>query len=133
MHHHGLLLTAVLSSCLAPPAVCSFLITNTDYSFMGISTQKLALVVAILMSALGGILLTALLHGEVRAGWSYEQASPGLLQDAMQWRVCAVGKVGCGVLMAIILPSTHLCRSWRCWAPASSTGSCSPCSSTCSR
>lgn len=38
---------------------------------MGISTQKLALVVAILMSAIGGILLTALLHGEVRKGAEY--------------------------------------------------------------
>ena len=52
-----------------PPClpVCSFLITNTDYSFIGITTQKLGLLVAILMSALGGILLTALLHGELLA------------------------------------------------------------------
>lgn len=47
------------------PTSRSFLVTNTDYSFIGINTQRLALVVAILMSALGGILLTALLHGEI--------------------------------------------------------------------
>ena len=41
----------------------SFFVTSDDFSFAGISTDKLGLLVTTLMSAIGGILLTALLHG----------------------------------------------------------------------
>lgn len=56
-----------LSPTTLLPFTCSFLITNSDYSFIGISTQQLGLLVVILLSAIGGILLTALLHGELLA------------------------------------------------------------------
>jgi len=45
----------------------AFLVTNRDFSFIGISSQKLGLLVTTLMSAIVGILLTALLHGEILA------------------------------------------------------------------
>ena len=73
----------------------SFLATNTNYSFIGISTQKLGLVVAILMSALGGILLTAILHGEILAilgaGFQYWVMMPCFFNMLQVW--CS----GCGV------------------------------------
>lgn len=54
--------------------------TNTDYSFMHISNDKLGLLVATLMSALVGILLTAVLHGEILgvlgAGFQYWVMQP---------------------------------------------------------
>ena len=45
----------------------AFLVTNRDFSFAGLSTNKLGLLVTTLMSAIGGILLTALFHGEILA------------------------------------------------------------------
>jgi chitin synthase len=78
----------------------SFLITNTDYSFMGISTQKLALVVAILMSALGGILLTALLHGEILAvlgaGFQYWIMQPVFFNMLQMYAFCNADDISWG-------------------------------------
>ena len=84
----------------------SFLITNTDYSFIGITTQKLGLLVAILMSALGGILLTALLHGELLsimgAGFQYWVMQPvffNMLQVRRLGSGC--GRMGVGAIAAV--------------------------------
>lgn len=78
----------------------SFLITNTDYSFMGISTQKLALVVAILMSAIGGILLTALLHGEILAvlgaGFQYWIMQPVFFNMLQMYAFCNADDISWG-------------------------------------
>jgi len=45
----------------------SFFITNHHFTFFNMSTDKLGLLVTTLMSAIGGILLTALLHGDLGA------------------------------------------------------------------
>lgn len=95
---------ALISPACIPPCLhvgpcpclllCSFLVTNTDYSFIGISSDKLGLVVAILMSALGGILLTSLLHGEILAmigaGFQYWVMQP-VFFNMLQVRARAAG------------------------------------------
>lgn len=43
----------------------SFFVTNHNFSFAGFSSSRLGLIVTLLMSAIGGILLTALLHGDL--------------------------------------------------------------------
>jgi chitin synthase len=43
----------------------SFFITSTTFTFAGISSDTLGILVTTLMSAIGGILLTALLHGDL--------------------------------------------------------------------
>ncbi len=45
----------------------SFLVTNHDFSFVNLTNDKLSLLLAVVLSAIGGILLTALLHGELFA------------------------------------------------------------------
>jgi len=42
----------------------SFFITNSAFTFAGITEDKLGLLVILLMSAIGGILFTALIHGD---------------------------------------------------------------------
>lgn len=43
----------------------SFFITNSTFSFANVSSDKLGLLVILLMSAIGGILFTALIHGDL--------------------------------------------------------------------
>ncbi len=45
----------------------SFFVTNSSFTFAGVTEDRLGLLVVLLMSAIGGILLTALLHGDLAA------------------------------------------------------------------
>ena len=86
---HGL--TRVRALC---PPLCSFLITNHNFSFGSWSNDQLGLLVGTLMSAIGGILLTALLHGELfamlGAGFQYWIMQP-VFWNILQVRGGAVG------------------------------------------
>lgn len=78
----------------------SFLITNSDYSFIGISTQQLGLLVVILLSAIGGILLTALLHGELLAilgaGFQYWVMQPVFFNMLQVYAFCNADDISWG-------------------------------------
>jgi hypothetical protein len=60
---------ALCSTLVAPhaPIPRSFLVQNDNFSFSGVYDNRLGLLVACLLSAIVGVLLTALLHGELGA------------------------------------------------------------------
>lgn len=61
----------------------SFFVQSHNFTFGGFSSERLGLVLLLLMSAIGGILLTALLHGDFIAvlcsGLQYWCVRPQLL------------------------------------------------------